>query len=108
MLSKKSSQRQIENSGGKSPLISCLEEDNVNWYSLEILLDDGWDPNHTLQENQIKYKDGRKTALFFAVRNNDFDCVDLLLGKFYNLFSISWSALPTIQLWKTVIYNGTG
>ena len=62
-------------------MISCLEEDNSNYDSLEILLNDGWDPNHTLQANQIRYKDGRKSALFFAVRNDDEDCVELLLGR---------------------------
>ena len=62
--------------------MACFEEGNANYDSLEVLLADGWDPNHLLQENQLQYKDGRKSVLFFAVRNNDEDCVDLLLGFF--------------------------
>lgn len=69
----------IQNIAGRSPLVSCFEEDCSNYDSLEVLLNDHWDPNHLLQDNQIKYKDHRKSVLFFAVRNNDDDCVDLLL-----------------------------
>jgi len=79
LLSDKTSKRKIHNFCGKSPLISCLEHDNSNYDSLEILLKEGWDPNHCLSDKRLQYKDKRKTALFFAVRNNDEDCVELLL-----------------------------
>ena len=53
------------------------------WYNLLfnflVLLKDGWDPNFLLQKNQIKYKDKRRSILYFAAHNDDFDCVDLLL-----------------------------
>ena len=79
LLSERTSKRKIQNFAGKSPLISCLEEDSCNYDSMEILLKNGWDPNHCLSEKRLKYKDHRKTALFFAVINNDTDCAELLL-----------------------------
>ena len=79
LLSERTSKRKIQNFAGKSPLISCLEEDNCNYDSMEVLLKAGWDPNHCLSEKRLQYKDHRKTALFFAVINNDEDCAELLL-----------------------------
>ena len=56
LLSERTSKRKIHNLCGKSPLISCLENDNCNYDSLEVLLKEGWDPNHCLGENRLKYK----------------------------------------------------
>ena len=79
LLSAHSCKNTIQNTAGKSPIVSCLEENKANYDSLEVLLEDGWDPNHTLQANQLKYNDQRRSALFFAVRSDDEDCADLLL-----------------------------
>ena len=71
--------RRIYKESGLSPVISCLEDRADNYYTMELLLEDGWDPNHCINDKQLMYKDGRKTALYFAVYNNDDDAVELLL-----------------------------
>ena len=72
--------RRIYKESGLSPLISCLEDANDNYYTMELLLEDGWDPNQCINNDvQLRYKDGRKTALYFAVLNNNEDAVELLL-----------------------------
>ena len=65
LLSERTSKRKIHNLCGKSPLISCLEHDNCNYDSLQVLLKEGWDPNHCLGENRLKYKQ-RLVKLFFS------------------------------------------
>lgn len=46
----------------------------------QALLDAGYDPNYMLQPwVRRSYDDERKSALFFAVSNNDATCTELLL-----------------------------
>ncbi|XP_016891323.1 dynein heavy chain 12, axonemal isoform X2 [Cynoglossus semilaevis] len=48
---------------------------------VEILLKAGYDPNFMLHPKvRQKYDDERRSALFFAVSNNDIHCARLLLG----------------------------
>ncbi|CBY07918.1 unnamed protein product [Oikopleura dioica] len=79
-LTRVTNKRRIYKESGLSPIISCLEDASDNYYTMELLLEDGWDPNHCINNDvQLRYKDGRKTALYFAVLNNNEDAVELLL-----------------------------
>ena len=110
LLSERTSKRKIHNFAGKSPLISCLEQSNYNYDSLEVLLKEGWDPNHCLSEKRIQYKDHRKTALFFAAINDDVDSAELLLkyGAKVNLdplrpltVAVNWSNFEMFDLLRS-------
>ncbi|XP_054902137.1 dynein axonemal heavy chain 12 isoform X1 [Poeciliopsis prolifica] len=63
---------------GMSPLHSAAAGGHVQ--CLEILLKSGFDPNFMLHPRvRRSYDDERRSALFFAVSNNDLHCTRLLL-----------------------------
>nr|XP_028603361.1 ankyrin repeat and SOCS box protein 15 isoform X2 [Podarcis muralis] len=63
---------------GQSPMHSAA--DGQNPQCLELLLENGFDVNATLAEHISKsYDDERKTALYFAVSNNDILSTEVLL-----------------------------
>lgn len=58
----------------------CDLEPEVHLISHQALLDAGYDPNYMLHPQiRSSYDDERKSALFFAVSNNDMESVKLLL-----------------------------
>ncbi|KAM6924516.1 dynein axonemal heavy chain 12 [Xenentodon cancila] len=63
---------------GMSPLHSAAAGGHA--YCMEILLKAGYDPNFMLHPRlRRSYDDERRSALFFAVSNNDLQCTRLLL-----------------------------
>ncbi|XP_001508308.2 ankyrin repeat and SOCS box protein 15 [Ornithorhynchus anatinus] len=71
------SQNAIHKSG-LSPVHSAAEGQNVQ--CLELLIENGFDVDSLLADHVAEnYDDGRKTALFFAVSNNDILCTETLL-----------------------------
>lgn len=63
---------------GMSPLHSAAAGGHAQ--CVEILLKAGYDPNFMLHPRiRRNYDDDRKSALFFAVSNNDLQCTRLLL-----------------------------
>ncbi|XP_053262366.1 ankyrin repeat and SOCS box protein 15 isoform X2 [Podarcis raffonei] len=63
---------------GQSPIHSAA--DGQNPQCLELLIENGFDVNATLAEHISKsYDDERKTALYFAVSNNDILSTEVLL-----------------------------
>ncbi|MED6256333.1 Ankyrin repeat and SOCS box protein 14, partial [Ataeniobius toweri] len=66
------------NDSGISPLHSAAAEAHTD--CIKALLDAGYDPNYMLHPwIRRSYDDERKSALFFAVSNNDMASVRLLL-----------------------------
>ncbi|XP_074757678.1 ankyrin repeat and SOCS box protein 15 isoform X3 [Athene noctua] len=71
------SQTSIQKSG-LSPVHSAA--DGQNSQCLELLIENGFDVNTLLAEHiSNSYDDERKTALYFAVSNNDILCTEILL-----------------------------
>ncbi|XP_071659471.1 ankyrin repeat and SOCS box protein 15 isoform X3 [Patagioenas fasciata] len=71
------SQTAIQKSG-LSPVHSAAEGQNSQ--CLELLIENGFDVNTLLAEHMSdSYDDERKTALYFAVSNNDILCTEILL-----------------------------
>ncbi|XP_069085980.1 ankyrin repeat and SOCS box protein 15 isoform X2 [Pleurodeles waltl] len=63
---------------GISPIHSAADGQNVQ--CLELLIENGFDVNDLLAEHMSEnYDDERKSALFFAVSNNDILCTEVLL-----------------------------
>ncbi|XP_018518841.1 dynein axonemal heavy chain 12 [Lates calcarifer] len=66
------------NDSGMSPLHSAAAGGHT--HCIKVLLDAGYDPNYMLHPwVRRSYDDERKSALFFAVSNNDVPCAKLLL-----------------------------
>uniref|UniRef100_A0A3Q4HIM9 Ankyrin repeat and SOCS box containing 14a n=1 Tax=Neolamprologus brichardi TaxID=32507 RepID=A0A3Q4HIM9_NEOBR len=66
------------NDSGMSPLHSAAAGGHTN--CIKVLLDAGYDPNYMLHPwVRRSYDDERKSALFFAVSNNDMPSAKLLL-----------------------------
>ncbi|XP_063744832.1 ankyrin repeat and SOCS box protein 14 isoform X2 [Eleginops maclovinus] len=64
--------------GGMSPLHSAAAGGHA--HCVEILLKAGYDPNFMLHTSvRRNYDDERRSALYFAVSNNDLQCTRLLL-----------------------------
>ncbi|XP_029471388.1 ankyrin repeat and SOCS box protein 15 isoform X2 [Rhinatrema bivittatum] len=63
---------------GLSPIHSAVDGQHVQ--CVELLLESGFDVNVPLAEHiSESYEDERKSALFFAVSNNDILCTEMLL-----------------------------
>ncbi|XP_051857172.1 ankyrin repeat and SOCS box protein 15 isoform X3 [Antechinus flavipes] len=64
---------------GLTPIHSAAEGQNVQ--CLELLIENDFDVNTPLADHiSENYDDGRKTALYFAVSNNDILCTEVLLA----------------------------
>ncbi|XP_056655627.1 ankyrin repeat and SOCS box protein 15 isoform X5 [Monodelphis domestica] len=64
---------------GLTPIHSAAEGQNVQ--CLELLIENDFDVNSLLADHiSENYDDGRKTALYFAVSNNDILCTEVLLA----------------------------
>ncbi|OBS71080.1 hypothetical protein A6R68_00379, partial [Neotoma lepida] len=64
---------------GLTPIHSAA--DGQNSQCLELLIDNGFDVNALLADHiSQSYDDERKTALYFAVSNNDIHCTEVLLA----------------------------
>ncbi|XP_023384716.1 ankyrin repeat and SOCS box protein 15 [Pteropus vampyrus] len=64
---------------GLTPLHSAADGQNVQ--CLELLIENGFDVNTPLADHiSESYDDERKTALYFAVSNNDIHCTEVLLN----------------------------
>lgn len=64
---------------GLSPIHSAADGQNAQ--CLELLIDNGFDVNALLADHiSQSYDDERKTALYFAVSNNDIHCTEVLLA----------------------------
>ncbi|XP_043821990.1 ankyrin repeat and SOCS box protein 15 isoform X3 [Dromiciops gliroides] len=64
---------------GLTPIHSAAEGQNVQ--CLELLIENDFDVNSPLADHiSENYDDGRKTALYFAVSNNDIRCTEVLLA----------------------------
>nr|XP_026244490.1 ankyrin repeat and SOCS box protein 15 isoform X2 [Urocitellus parryii] len=64
---------------GLTPIHSAA--DGQNTQCLELLIENGFDVNALLADHiSQNYDDDRKTALYFAVSNNDIHCTEVLLA----------------------------
>nr|XP_031311148.1 ankyrin repeat and SOCS box protein 15 isoform X3 [Camelus dromedarius] len=64
---------------GMTPIHSAADGQSVQ--CLELLIENGFDVNALLADHiSESYDDERKTALYFAVSNNDIHCTELLLA----------------------------
>lgn len=64
---------------GLTPIHSAADGQNAQ--CLELLIENGFDVNTLLADHISKsYDDERKTALYFAVCNNDIHCTEVLLA----------------------------
>jgi ankyrin repeat/SOCS box protein 15 len=64
---------------GLTPIHSAAEGQNAQ--CLELLIENGFDVNALLADHiSQSYDDERKTALYFAVSNNDIHCTEVLLA----------------------------
>ncbi|XP_028728807.1 ankyrin repeat and SOCS box protein 15 [Peromyscus leucopus] len=64
---------------GLTPIHSAADGQNAQ--CLELLIDNGFDVNALLADHiSQSYDDERKTALYFAVSNNDIHCTEVLLA----------------------------
>ncbi|XP_023559188.1 ankyrin repeat and SOCS box protein 15 isoform X3 [Octodon degus] len=64
---------------GLTPVHSAADGQNAQ--CLELLIESGFDINALLADHISKsYEDERKTALYFAVSNNDIHCTEVLLA----------------------------
>ena len=64
---------------GLTPIHSATDGQNAQ--CLELLIENGFDVNTLLADHISKsYDDERKTALYFAVCNNDIHCIEVLLA----------------------------
>lgn len=64
---------------GLTPIHSAADGQNVQ--CLELLIENGFDVNSLLADHiSESYDDERKTALYFAVSNNDIHCTEVLLN----------------------------
>ncbi|XP_045144868.1 ankyrin repeat and SOCS box protein 15 [Echinops telfairi] len=64
---------------GLTPIHSAADGQNVQ--CLQLLIENGFDVNTLLADHiSESYDDGRKTALYFAVSNNDIQCTEVLLA----------------------------
>ncbi|XP_028618460.1 ankyrin repeat and SOCS box protein 15 [Grammomys surdaster] len=64
---------------GLTPIHSAADGQNAQ--CLELLIDNGFDVNALLADHiSQSYDDERKTALYFAVSNNDIHCTEILLA----------------------------
>ncbi|XP_066118302.1 ankyrin repeat and SOCS box protein 15 isoform X2 [Saccopteryx bilineata] len=64
---------------GLTPIHSAADGQNVQ--CLELLIENGFDVNALLADHiSESYDDERKTALYFAVSNNDIHCTEVLLN----------------------------
>lgn len=71
--------KQAIRKSGLSPIHSAADGQNVQ--CLELLIDNGFDVNALLADHiSQSYDDERKTALYFAVSNNDIHCTEVLLA----------------------------